>query len=53
MIDSILLATDFSLRSEVALDRALLLVPGAPDRIAVLHVIDNDVFTAWKARRRP
>ncbi len=43
MIERLLLATDFSSRSELALDRALLLAGGQADRIGVLHVIDREV----------
>ena len=42
-IESLLLATDFSPRSELALDRALKLAEGAADRIGVLHVIDREI----------
>ncbi|MDP4033989.1 MAG: universal stress protein [Pseudorhodobacter sp.] len=46
MIKSMLLATDLSQRSVAALDRALLLAQGAPERIGFLHVIDSDVSIA-------
>jgi len=46
MIDQLLLATDFTSRSELALDRALVLASGRPDKIDALHVIDGNVSPA-------
>ncbi|MGO4910357.1 universal stress protein [Pseudorhodobacter sp. W20_MBD10_FR17] len=46
MIEQLLLATDFTSRSELALDRALVLASGQADKIGALHVIDDTVSTA-------
>ena len=43
MAQQLLLATDFTSRSELALDRALVLISGQTDKIGVLHVIDENV----------
>lgn len=43
MIEKLLLATDFTSRSELALDRALVLASGQADKVAALHVIDGNV----------
>ncbi len=46
MIDQLLLATDFTSRSELALDRALVLAAGQADKIGAVHVIDGNLSAA-------